>query len=66
MPKKKFKRMFEVVQALVFPVCLIVITFFFIGQGWVASEAVKIVWTVIIINVIATLVSIVVAAWFVE
>ena len=66
MTRKKFKRMFEVVQTLVFPVILVLVTYLLIGYGFVAPEAVDIVWTVIIINVIANLISIVVAAWFVE
>lgn len=64
--KKRFKYMFDMVQAIVFPVLLVITAYFFISQGWVDPEAVGIVWAVIFINVIATIASILVAAWYVE
>ena len=45
----------EFVRTILYPLVLVLLASFFVGQGWVNPEHVKILWDVIIIQVIAGL-----------
>jgi hypothetical protein len=54
MKKKEYYKI-ETVRILMFPIFLVVTAWFFISQGWVKPEEAGIVWSIIAINVIASL-----------
>jgi len=57
MRKKEYYKI-ETVRILLYPIFLFLVAWFFVGQGWVKPEETGIVWSIILINVIASLLSI--------
>jgi hypothetical protein len=55
--KKEYYRA-ETVRILLYPLCLILWTWFFVAEGWVKTEDAPIVWAVTAIQALASLLAI--------
>jgi len=57
MKKKDYYRI-ETVRIILYPILLLLLTAFFVSQGWVKPEYSEIVWVIIIIQTLASLLAI--------
>jgi hypothetical protein len=55
----------EIIQVLVYPVFQLLVTWFCVAVGWIKVEHVQVVWSIIIVTVLASLLS-VAAVWLFE
>jgi hypothetical protein len=53
--KKKTYYKIETIRILLYPILLLLLTAFFVSQGWVKPEYSEIVWVIIVIQTLASL-----------
>ena len=55
---KKTYYKIETIRILIYPILLLLLTAFFVSQGWVKPEYSEIVWVIIVIQTVASLLAI--------